>query len=257
MFGWRSDRCPPIMGKVKYLRPTPLGASWGFKTFFVFNRLVLRNWFTPRHRPSGSCWHRRLTYYQLQYSMDAMGTPDPPRPPRSVGEVLGTGRLFDKIVGALSARFWSTGEKGGHYRQSSGQGRDTRLPQAPRLRCWPVPRTGAPCPARGRPGRNSACPALIIFHPVGPYSTSMCPLDFIGELPQEVYPPINDLYVASSVVWRAIFSLLREYRQVHVEVTPPYSCQSAPYERSGKHTDNSKDLAWQRLTVFPPILYDR
>ena len=35
----------------------------------------------------------------------AMVEPDPPRPPRSVGEVLGSGRFPDDLVNALSARF--------------------------------------------------------------------------------------------------------------------------------------------------------
>ena len=39
--------------------------------------------------------------------------PTPPRPPRSVGEVFGTGPLPDKIFEDLLARFQVTSEDGG------------------------------------------------------------------------------------------------------------------------------------------------
>ena len=41
-----------------------------------------------------------------------MVDPDPPRPPRSVGEVLGTGRLPRNLVKATSAWFRVTREDG-------------------------------------------------------------------------------------------------------------------------------------------------
>ena len=56
--------------------------------------------------------------------MDAMGVPDPHWLPRSVGEVIGTGRLPNNLVRALSARFIVTREDGGLLSSylSSGQG---------------------------------------------------------------------------------------------------------------------------------------
>ena len=42
-----------------------------------------------------------------------MGAPDPSQPPRLVGEVLGTGRIPDDLVGALLARFRITWQEGG------------------------------------------------------------------------------------------------------------------------------------------------
>ena len=45
--------------------------------------------------------------------MAAMGSLSPSRPPRLVGEVIGTGRLHGKLVGALSDRFRVTLEDKG------------------------------------------------------------------------------------------------------------------------------------------------
>ena len=42
-----------------------------------------------------------------------MAIPNPPWPPRSVGEVLGTGQLPDTMTGILAIRFQTVHEDGG------------------------------------------------------------------------------------------------------------------------------------------------
>ena len=70
----------------------------------------MRNRITPRHRPHGRWKIRRPTDARR---LAAMGAPDLPWPPWSVGEVLMTGRLPGNLTGAMSDRLRFTREDRG------------------------------------------------------------------------------------------------------------------------------------------------
>ena len=116
--------------------------------------------------------------------MDDMGAPDPPCPPRSVGDVLGTGRLPDDLVGELLDRFSVTREKGGPLSAElrSGQGLHSFLGH---IASGVYPSPGLEYLALLGDDRDRTVHILHLFFsfPVTPYATTIMISAFSGELP--------------------------------------------------------------------------
>ena len=102
----------PKYGGNKKPRLAPLGSSRGFTIFVWFPSLGLQNHFPPRHMPRGSRWCCWTTNVCHPASMATIGAPVPPQPHWSVGEVLGTSPLLNKLVEALLASLWVTRKDG-------------------------------------------------------------------------------------------------------------------------------------------------
>ena len=97
-----------------------------------------------------------------------MVAPDPPWSSRSLGDMLGTSRPPDELVGSLSDQFRVTREEWGALLSKLRSGRGLRLLQLLCLWGGPVPGAGVTCPSRVRPGQNDTNLALVIILPGRP-----------------------------------------------------------------------------------------
>ena len=181
----------------------------------------------------------------------AMGNSLIPQPPLLVEEVLGTGRLPDNFVGALSIRFRVTDKEGGTLLLNlrSGQGLHTYLGiLAARLESAP----GMECLALLTVDYDEEVHVLHSFSPtqVGPYAAERRFLDFSEGLPLEGLPPLAEIPVASLAVRRAVSSFPREDHAVHVEGMPHSEWQTAPCKRA-ERKEYGRDLSCQGLTFLP------
>ena len=80
-------------------------------------------WVTVRRRPMDV------------HPPNAMVASDPPQPPRSVEEVLGTGPLPKELVEALSEQFRTRNKEGGGHHRESHWPRNLLFLESPRVRC--------------------------------------------------------------------------------------------------------------------------
>ena len=154
---------------------------------------------------------------------------DPPPPPRSVGEVLGTGQMPGDLVAASLVRFQLTKEDDGllSLKKRSGRGVESFLAHLA---------SGVdPVPGFERVGLLQVEPdgMVHVLHsmlsvPVDIYSTARRLFACRGELPLEGLPPVVELPVDVLLVRRSVCAVLRDYHIIHLEGVSPSSWQATP-----------------------------
>ena len=77
---------------------------------------------------------------------------------------------------------------------------------------------------------------LFFSVPVGQYYTEIGLLAFSWKIPLVGLPPVTELLMPSSTVWRAIFAVSRKDHLVHVNYIPPSGWQTALCKRPEKQT---------------------
>ena len=109
-----------------WLRIGAFGRHWWSFHLCTLNWIVSQNWISPRHIPRCTRWHREMAE---DWRQTAMVNQDPRWPLRSVGELLGTGRLPNKLAKALSPWLWIIKKYRGDLSMKvrSGQGIHTFL----------------------------------------------------------------------------------------------------------------------------------
>ena len=180
--------------------------------------------------------------------MDTIGAPDPPRPPQSVGEVLGTVRLPNDLVGYLSARLRFTWEDGIGLLLEICSGRG--------LHAFFRHLASGVDPAPGLERLNLlGGDQDVTVHPL--YSFLSVPAGLFSTYRQLLSSPRRaslqlwiswstaSRYGAPSAPYRGqtIWYMYRE--------PPPYSWKLMPCERVGKNQEDSQDLEFWVLTSFP------
>ena len=160
---------------------------------------------------------------------------DPPPPPRSVGEVLGTGQLPDNLVAALSDRFRVTKEDDRPLSPEKRYGRGVHYFLAN------LASRVDPVPGFDRVGLLQVNPdgMVHILHsmfsvPVDLYPSARRLFAYWGELPLEGLPPVVEFPVDAFLVRHSVRAVPREDCISHLEGVSPYAWQATPCKRVGE-----------------------
>ena len=162
-----------------------------------------------------------------------MGDPGAPRPPRSVAEFLGTGRLPDNFVGVLSARFQVTDDNGGLL--------PIKLRKGGGIHNFLGCLTAEVAPVPGLAGlmllgveRDGGAYILhsFFFVSVKPYNPDRRLFGCHGDLPSEGLPGITGIPVDSFAERRVVSAVLWEYYIVHMEGVSPSSWRTKSCKRA-------------------------
>ena len=102
-------------------------------------------------------------------------------------------------------------------------------------------------------GRDGGAHILhsLFSGPVGPYGPNRRLFGCRGELPPEGLPTNTKIPVASFGALRAVKNMSWDDYRVHLEGSPPSSCQTMPYEREISK-EEGQSLSCRRLTFLPP-----
>ena len=182
---------------------------------------------------------------------DAMPEPGLRQPPRSLAEVLGTGRLPVDFIKALSARFCLTvpNETPLLTNLRKGGGVHTFL-VCLTAEAAPVPGLADLMLLGVEQDREAHILHSLFSVPVGLYDPDRSLFGCFRELPAEGLPAITKILVASFAA-RCVFSAVsQDDHRVDLEEPPPYGWKTTPCERaSGK--GKGQIISCQGINLLP------